>query len=741
MNNDEREKQDKDAKENARPKNAPATKPGVTAVAAEETARLDQRIEEKIKGTSPPQLAPAGSEQFDSKPGAVAMGGRPVNSKAGAPAVYGRDAIESLEDRINAKVRSDQAGTAQAQLESLEDAIAAKTGAARPHTDLSRLDERIASKTAQFASDEAHDDKKMPAYSKRGDYEADANDKKDRGDGTTAGYGAHEVGGMKKDDEFAEKIPDNKLEDDDGFDDSQMRPGGLFDPSDIEYGGYDNDEGLAVAVPVMEEDENVFIPSAVEYDPDAKPPLYHNRRFRLYAALSVFIVVVLAVGFGVGMSLSKDDDAGGRSQGALDIEELVTRVIGADLLEDPLSPYSKALRWVAYSDPMALTPDDPNLMQRYIAAYFYYATSESRPWGSCNPPEEGEDELCEYMRLMMIAPELVRSPVPGSVRWLSQEPECKWVGMFCDEFSQIRSIDLNGMNFTGSFPEGLHHLPFLQTLAIGYGEIKGTLPTEIAKFKHLINFEVHYNLMTGSIPSELFATRNLQRLNLAGNLLEGSIQSSIARLGDLKGLYLFENLLTGPIPSEIGTMKSLTFIRAQRNQLNGTIPSELANIQLMDTLWLHENDFSGTLPSELGSAMLLGDLRVHSNGKLGGDIPEEIYRNGFWRYDFYNCNFTGTLSSKIGEISSLITFRAQNNRFSGAIPSNVNALTNLQTFSVSGNDLTGPVPEELCGLRSASVLVELEADCLAEGGEAENVCSEGCCTLCCDATGTNCLAA
>lgn len=467
MNNEDREKQDREAKEKAR-QNGASSKPGVTAVGAEEAARLDQRIEEKIsKGVPPSQLSSTRSdsydaERLDSKPGAVAIDGRPVSSKFGASAkagavdslsFHGRDAMESLEDRINAKVRHDKAGTAQAELENLEDAIAAKTGAARrpPHSELSRLDERIASKTAQFAPNDVDDDKKMPAGLKSGGYDTDMNDKKDRNDSanaTRAGYGTYDVGNMKKDEDFSEKVTDNKLgfdDGDDGFDDSQMRPGGLFDPSDIEYGGYDADnaEGLAIAVPVMEEDENVFIPSAVEYDPDAKPPLYHNRRFRLYAALSLFIVVVLAVGFGVGMALGKNDDSSGRSQGALDIEELVTRVIGADLLEDTLSPYAKALRWIAYSDPLALTTEEPTLMQRYIAAYFYYATSESRPWGSCNPPVEGEDEACEYLKLVSIAPELVRSPVPGSVRWLSQAPECEWIGVFCDEFGQIRSIDLS----------------------------------------------------------------------------------------------------------------------------------------------------------------------------------------------------------------------------------------------------------------------------------------------------------
>ena len=59
---------------------------------------------------------------------------------------------------------------------------------------------------------------------------------------------------------------------------------GVSGGPDLDY--EKNTEGLAVAVPVAGEDDS--IPEAVEYDPDAKPPLYRNRRFRLYSLLAFF---------------------------------------------------------------------------------------------------------------------------------------------------------------------------------------------------------------------------------------------------------------------------------------------------------------------------------------------------------------------------------------------------------------------------------------------------------------------
>jgi hypothetical protein len=59
----------------------------------------------------------------------------------------------------------------------------------------------------------------------------------------------------------------------------------------------DDDEGLVVATRVdPTQDEPIY--AAIEYDPDSKPPLYKNRRCRVYTAVSLLIftiIVALAV--------------------------------------------------------------------------------------------------------------------------------------------------------------------------------------------------------------------------------------------------------------------------------------------------------------------------------------------------------------------------------------------------------------------------------------------------------------
>lgn len=236
------------------------------------------------------------------------------------------------------------------------------------------------------------------------------------------------------------------------YDQDQPPMGGsLLDHEDVEFGIYDaggNEEGLAVAVAIEEEDENVFIPAAVEYDPDAKPPMYQNRRFRLYAFSAFCVLIVVAIGAGVGISMAKDDSTTGRAayRQSLGIREKIEELIGTEELEEANSPYGKALQWITLRDTLELVPEDPNFIQRYILAYFYFATSEKKPWAYCSPPveeveeEEEQDDSCVYLDFGF-SQSTLGSPVPA-IRWLTDHNECAWAGVKCDKFQQVKDIEL-----------------------------------------------------------------------------------------------------------------------------------------------------------------------------------------------------------------------------------------------------------------------------------------------------------
>lgn len=230
---------------------------------------------------------------------------------------------------------------------------------------------------------------------------------------------------------------------------------------DLEYGVCDDDDyglngssnnkykGLAVAFAVQDEDEDMYIPSAVEFDPDAKPPTYKNRRFRLYACLAIIVVIVGTITASVGITLTPQTDAGSvipdevlPYRATLGIRESIERIVGSEKLDDLNSPYRKALDWIQDVDPLTLTPNDDNFLQRYLAVYFFYATSVKHPWsGGCNPPVNDEDESCFYQRLSSLDP-VTYTDIPWK-RWLTKQFECTWAGIYCDDAGQIRSLEFS----------------------------------------------------------------------------------------------------------------------------------------------------------------------------------------------------------------------------------------------------------------------------------------------------------
>lgn len=296
-----------------------------------------------------------------------------------------------------------------------------------------------------------------------------------------------------------------------------------------------------------------------------------------------------------------------------------------------------------------------------------------------------------------------------------------------------------GSDLTGSFPTGVVHLTYLQSLSIIVGLLSGPLPTEISQMKHLVNIELQQNAFTGTIPQEWWESRSLQRINLGRNQLTGPISDTIHNMRDAKGLYLFENMLTGTIPTSTSLLNSLSFFRVDTNFIQGAIPSDLGLIKSLRSLGLHVNDFSGSIPSELANIPQLEDLRVHDNTRLTGEIPDEILPR-LNRFHAFNCDLYGNMTEKFSMMESMYTLKIHNNRLGGSLPEDLGkSMPNLIEMTISGNDFTGSVPDSICELVGMATLMEMVADCAAPaGGTPEIFCPEGCCTACCDVAGQNC---
>ena len=331
----------------------------------------------------------------------------------------------------------------------------------------------------------------------------------------------------------------------------------------------DEDGRLAVAVAVKDyEDEDVFIPSAVEYDPDAKPPMYKNRRFRMYGLLGCTLLIMLVASVIGIMAIQQTQNLKNSGQSIptdaptcercnIGIEEQLELEVGSEKLNDPSTSEFLAKEWLMRDDVMNLGPMDENLIQRFLLAAFYFETHILGDWRSCNrPPEENPEDTCSFQKIIGIFP-LEFEGVPA-VRWLSSEHECKWAGISCDELNQTRSIDLSGQDLQGTFPAVLTRLPYLQSIQFAWNNFSGPLPDSIGTMNHLLNFQVQYNQFTGNIPSTWSNAKNFQLMNFANNFLSGELTSAVGVLRNLKGMFLYDNMITGTLPEEFSQVSLLS---------------------------------------------------------------------------------------------------------------------------------------------------------------------------------------
>lgn len=220
---------------------------------------------------------------------------------------------------------------------------------------------------------------------------------------------------------------------------------------------------VAVAKKVDDEEQQVGsrqLAVAIQCNPDAKnnPHTFDHKLRRIsYKFLASAIVVALVIGVAVGVVLciGEEKDTVLYPDESTGIEARVEQVVGVKTLHSkPDSPYSKALDWIVHDDPMQHDADDPQLIQRYIAAYFWYATTVDGPWRSCNPPSTNSSSptatatyntkcLWSVIYNDRRGSQLITETYETLANaWLSNITECNWAGVKCDKHNQIVKLDM-----------------------------------------------------------------------------------------------------------------------------------------------------------------------------------------------------------------------------------------------------------------------------------------------------------
>jgi hypothetical protein len=122
---------------------------------------------------------------------------------------------------------------------------------------------------------------------------------------------------------------------------------------------------------------------------------------------------------------------------------------------------------------MMVCPNDPNAVQRYVLAVFYFAL-QGWQWNSCKAPKdfscEGQinqaNKKCDRTATPYV--EQTRIGANETDAWLTPSHECFWGGIAChgDEDPElaytIDQIDFEANNLKGELPIELSHLKNLR---------------------------------------------------------------------------------------------------------------------------------------------------------------------------------------------------------------------------------------------------------------------------------------
>ncbi|KAH0684355.1 hypothetical protein KY289_022107 [Solanum tuberosum] len=283
---------------------------------------------------------------------------------------------------------------------------------------------------------------------------------------------------------------------------------------------------------------------------------------------------------------------------------------------------------------------------------------------------------------------------------------------FISNASRLTVLDLSNNILSGSIPDSLGNLEFLEVLQIGLNKLiyqnpssQLTFLTSLTRCRNLRELVIAPNPLNGILPVSIgnFSS-SLQIFSAPRCKLRGIIPEEIGNLTNVLSISLFANDLTGFIPKTVKGLQKLQRILIQSNMISGTIPDEICHLQNIGDMSLRENKISGPLPSCLGNLTSLRNLYISSN-RLNSSLPESLWSLQDLLAILATSNsFSGVLSPQIGSLKAISYIDLSYNNFSGMIPSSMGSLQKLIKLPLSHNRLDGPIPESFGKLLSLEFL-------------------------------------
>ena len=167
------------------------------------------------------------------------------------------------------------------------------------------------------------------------------------------------------------------------------------------------------------------------------------------------------------------------------------------------------------------------------------------------------------------------------------------------------------------------------------------------------------------------------------------------------GLDLSNNGLEGLVPSIVFYLPHLKVLNLGKNKV--WVKFDDIDYTTLERLYLHETNVNSL--EGISHAASLKTLHLKQTPLDGQSIPDEFYTlSNLTVVDLSQSGLTGTLSTNLGQLESLVSLSLDRNDLSGEIPRTIGKLTRLETLSLSDNNLWGSLPSDMSGLTALESL-------------------------------------
>ncbi|KAJ1275979.1 hypothetical protein BS78_05G178700 [Paspalum vaginatum] len=286
----------------------------------------------------------------------------------------------------------------------------------------------------------------------------------------------------------------------------------------------------------------------------------------------------------------------------------------------------------------------------------------------------------------------------------------------------LQYLNLAGTKLSGRVPDALGHMTSLQVIDFSFNQNMDVMTVSLKKLCNLTVLDLTWCYFNGNV-KELIEqmprcpSNKLQELNLGYNNISGIMPSQMAHLTSLVVLDISENHLSGAIPPGLGQLASLSTLYLSRNNLSGHVPSEIGMLSNLTDLDLSSNKLNGDITekhfatlAKLKSLQMYGNslkIRVSSEWLPPFNLDDAALSYCYMGPLFpawleFQVNITRVEIASIGIIDKLpdwfsTTFSKatyldiSQNQIHGTLPKNMEFMS-LEWFYLSSNNLTGQIP-------------------------------------------------